>query len=197
MKNALLVFIKNAELGKVKTRLAATVGDEKALSIYQQLLSLTQKITLQTIDCQRYMYYSNFINDNDNFSENDFTKCVQSGDDLGARMSNAFAEAFEKHQKVVIIGSDCAELSSKIITQAFEALETTDFVVGPAEDGGYYLLGMNAFYPAVFDNIEWSTDSVLPSTLLNINNLGKNIAYVKTLSDLDNEEDWTRVKHLL
>jgi uncharacterized protein len=76
-------------------------------------------------------------------------------------------------------------------------LETTDFVVGPAEDGGYYLLGMNAFYPAVFDNIEWSTDSVLPSTLLNINNLGKNIAYVKTLSDLDNEEDWTRVKHLL
>jgi rSAM/selenodomain-associated transferase 1 len=143
------------------------------------------------------LYYSNFIDAKDNFSENDFTKCLQTGDDLGKRMSNAFAEAFKTHQKVVIIGSDCAELSSEIVSEAFAALETHDFVIGPAEDGGYYLLGMSAFYPEVFDNIEWSTETVLPHTILNINNLGKNIAYVKTLSDLDNEEDWKRVEHLL
>lgn len=196
MQSALIIFIKNAELGKVKTRLAATLGDEQALYIYKKLLSLTQKITLQ-VDCQRYLYYSNFIDVNDNFSGSDFIKCVQIGENLGERMSNAFAEVLQKHSKAVIIGSDCAELQASILNEAIGSLDTHDFVVGAAEDGGYYLLGMKEIQPSVFANIEWSTGDVFEKTIGNIKHLGKTVAYTPMLSDLDNEADWEKVKHLL
>jgi hypothetical protein len=196
MSAALLIFIKNAELGKVKTRLAATLGDVKALDIYKQLLSLTQKNTL-LVDCQRIVFYSDFIEQQDIWNSKDYSKAVQSGDDLGERMKNAFANAFENHQKVLIIGSDCAELTPDILNDAFAKLATHDFVIGPAFDGGYYLLGMNTFQPSVFDNIEWSTDEVLSKTIQNIAALQKNYALLPTLSDLDNENDWNSVKHLL
>ena len=196
MSAALLIFIKNAELGKVKTRLAATLGDAKALDIYKQLLSLTQKNTL-LIDCQRIVYYSDFIEQRDIWSAKDYSKAVQLGHDLGERMKNAFANAFKTYEKVVIIGSDCAELTPNILSDAFAKLATHDFVIGPAHDGGYYLLGMNTFQPSVFDNIEWSTDEVLPKTIQNIAALQKSYALLPTLSDLDNENDWNSVKHLL
>lgn len=196
MQSALIIFIKNAELGKVKTRLAATLGDEQALYIYKKLLSLTQKITLQ-VDCQRYLYYSNFIDVNDDFSGSDFIKCVQIGENLGERMSNAFAEVLQKHSKAVIIGSDCAELQASILNEAIGSLDTHDFVVGAAEDGGYYLLGMKEIQPSVFANIEWSTGDVFEKTIGNIKHLGKTVAYTPMLSDLDNEADWEKVKHLL
>ncbi len=196
MQSALIIFIKNAELGKVKTRLAATLGDEQALYIYKKLLSLTQKITLQ-VDCQRYLYYSNFIDVNDDFSESDFIKCVQIGENLGERMSNAFAEVLDKHSKAVIIGSDCAELQASILNEAIGGLDTHDFVVGAAEDGGYYLLGMKEIQASVFANIAWSTDHVFEKTIGNIKQLGKTLSCTPTLSDLDNEADWEKVKHLL
>jgi uncharacterized protein len=196
MQNALIIFIKNAELGKVKTRLAATLGDEQALAIYKKLLSLTQKITLQ-IDCQRYLYYSNFIDVKDDFSESDFMKRVQIGENLGERMSNAFTEVLTMHPRAVIIGSDCAELQAGTLNEAFLHLVTHDFVLGAAEDGGYYLLGMKEAQPEVFANIEWSTDEVFAKTILNIKQLEKTISFTPTLSDLDNEIDWAKVKHLL
>jgi rSAM/selenodomain-associated transferase 1 len=196
MQDALIIFIKNAELGKVKTRLAATLGDEQALDIYKKLLSLTQKITLQ-IDCQRYLYYSNFIDVNDDFSESDFTKRVQIGENLGERMSNAFTEVLTNHSKAVIIGSDCAELQGQVLSEAFAHLAAHDFVVGAAEDGGYYMLGMKEAQPEVFANIEWSTDEVFSKTIGNIKQLEKSVAFSSTLSDLDNEADWLKVKHLM
>jgi hypothetical protein len=160
------------------------------------LLSLTQKNTL-LVDCQRIVFYSDFIEQQDIWNSKDYSKAVQSGDDLGERMKNAFANAFENHQKVLIIGSDCAELTPDILNDAFAKLATHDFVIGPAFDGGYYLLGMNTFQPSVFDNIEWSTDEVLSKTIQNIAALQKNYALLPTLSDLDNENDWNSVKHLL
>jgi uncharacterized protein len=196
MQDALIIFIKNAELGKVKTRLAATLGDEKALDIYKELLSLTQKITLQ-VDCQRYLYYSNFIDVKDDFSESDFTKRVQIGENLGERMSNAFTEVLTNHSKAVIIGSDCAELQGEILSGAFADLAAHDFVLGAAEDGGYYMLGMKEAQPEVFANIEWSTDEVFTKTIENIKQLEKSVAFSPTLSDLDNEADWLKVKHLM
>jgi uncharacterized protein len=196
MQDALIIFIKNAELGKVKTRLAATLGDEQALDIYKKLLSLTQKIALQ-VDCQRYLYYSNFIDVKDDFGESDFTKRVQIGENLGERMSNAFTEVLTNHSKAVIIGSDCAELQGEILSGAFADLAAHDFVVGAAEDGGYYMLGMKEAQPKVFANIEWSTDEVFTKTIVNIKQLEKSVAFSPTLSDLDNEADWLKVKHLM
>jgi rSAM/selenodomain-associated transferase 1 len=191
----ILIFIKNAELGKVKTRLAATLGDAAALDIYKKLLMLTQKITL-SVDCQRFVYYSNFIEENDIWQELDFYKRKQTGDDLGERMKNAFAEAFETHEKVVIIGSDCAELNAEIVNAAFAKLDSHDFVIGPAHDGGYYLLGMNSFQPTVFDNIIWSSEEVFSATIAAIHALNKSVALLPMLNDLDNEADWEKVKHL-
>ena len=192
----LIIFIKNPKLGKVKTRLAATVGDEKALSIYKKLLDFTQKLAIP-LPCERMLFYSDKIETTDNWSNVFFKKNKQYGSDLGERMKNAFQKALLTSKKAVIIGSDCAELTKEILENAFKALEENDFVIGPAEDGGYYLIGMNYFEPTVFENMNWSTEEVLPKTLEKIAQLEKKVALLPTLSDTDNEEDWKKIAHLL
>jgi len=187
--SALLVFIKNAELGKVKTRLASTVGDEQALKIYLSLLSHTRHIA-EEIKADRFLFYSSQINESDEWTPTLFQKHLQEGDDLGTRMKNAFTLAFQKHNKVVIIGSDCASLNPEIVEEAFIALEATPFVIGPAMDGGYYLIGMNEFESSVFENIDWSTDQVFNQTINAIKKLNKSCYLLPELSDIDYEEDW-------
>lgn len=188
---ALLLFIKNPEKGKVKTRLAATVGEEQALKIYLALLEHTRKVA-QAVQVDRMLFYSSHVVNEDEWPNQAFQKYVQEGADLGDRMLNAFQLAFEKHQKVVIIGSDCASLTPAILQDAFDQLDHFPFVIGPATDGGYYLLGMKAPEPALFQHMEWSTDRVLPTTLDRIRNLGKLYHLLPELSDIDFEEDWER-----
>ncbi len=194
--NGLIIFIKNPIKGKVKTRIAATTGDEKALAIYQQLLNFTCSLT-KKIECKRFLFYSDFIEKNDDWNNAFFEKNTQYGDSLGDRMKNAFDFIFSKNiKKVLIIGSDCAELNKKVINDAFNSLDQHDFVIGPADDGGYYLLGMTSFEPTVFDNITWSSNEVLSKTIENIEHLDKNYFLLPVLSDTDTEKDWLRVKHL-
>ena len=135
-KNALIIFIKNPQLGKVKTRVAQTVGDEKALEIYLKLLKITRqntKILLRSnsfgkaVKC--HLFYSDFINTHDEWSPKDYKKHVQNGADLGARMANAFSDILKTHEKVCIIGSDCPMLSADILNQAFDILEGKEFVI--------------------------------------------------------------------
>ena len=190
-QQALLTFIKNPEKGKVKTRLAKTVGDDKALAIYKALLEHTRKIAL-AIKADRFLFYSQRINPTDNWSEKNFLKLVQVDGDLGFKMQEAFRHAFQTHQKVVIIGSDCASLTPSIVEEAFKQFDQHDFVIGPALDGGYYLLGMNSFYPAVFDGITWSTSTVLEETQQRIRSLQKTSYLLPALSDIDYEEDWEK-----
>ena len=187
----LIIFVKNPELGKVKTRIAKTAGNERALQIYIELMKHTRKIALAT-DASRLLFYSQEINRADDWSNEDFQKHLQVETDLGGRMSAAFAEAFKSHDKVVIIGSDCASLTPKIVQEAFDALDKNDFVVGPTFDGGYYLLGMRNFQPSVFENVEWSTESVFPTTIERINALDASYHLTERLSDIDFEEDWEK-----
>ncbi len=195
--NALIIFIKNPIRGKVKTRIAATVGDDEALAIYQKLLDFTKKTTL-SVTVKRYLFYSEAIENNDTWSLDFFDKKQQYGANLGERMKNAFESVFsEGYTKVAIIGSDCLELSPEILNNAFEKLEKNDFVIGPADDGGYYLIGMNHFMPSVFDNIQWSEAKVFDDTVEKINRLNKKYSCLPTLSDTDTEIDWLRLKHLL
>ncbi|MEM8523869.1 MAG: TIGR04282 family arsenosugar biosynthesis glycosyltransferase [Bacteroidota bacterium] len=186
---ALLIFIKNPERGKVKTRIAKTAGDEKAYQVYLELSKHTRKIAEQ-FEANRLLFYSQFINQKDDWSAEDFQKNLQAAGDLGIRMVAAFQKAFEQNEKVVIIGSDCASLTSNIVEEAFAALDAHDFVVGPAKDGGYYLLGMRAFQPSVFDQIEWSTEQVFRNTIRNIKKLEASYALMPVLSDIDYWEDW-------
>ena len=190
-KNALIVFIKNPELGKVKTRLAKTVGAEKALAIYIALMEHTRKIA-EALPVARYLFYSQEINQKDNWSARKFYKDLQIEGDLGVKIATAFHTVFKENEKVVIIGSDCASLTPKIVQTAFDKLDEHPFVIGPAMDGGYYLLGMNQFSPEVFRDIEWSTDSVFPTTIERIEGLGKTYHLLPTLSDIDYEEDWVK-----
>lgn len=188
----LLIFIKNPIKGRAKTRLAATVGDDKALRIYLELLRHTRNIATK-IDAKRNLFYSHFIDNNDEWNNNSFDKQLQIDSDLGGKMAAGFQAVFEKKAtKAVIIGSDCASLTTDIVNDAFAKLDTHDFVIGPADDGGYYLIGMNTFTPELFQNIAWSTKEVFPQTVDIITKSNKSYALLPILSDIDYEEDWKK-----
>jgi len=194
--NNIIIFIKNPVLGKVKTRLAATVGDQKALEIYQRLLDVTRK-TVTKVNAKYHLFYSDVIDMDDDWDIQDFDKYLQQGNDLGERMSSAFRNIFSQNdasalQKVVIIGSDCPALTPDILEMAFTILGDSDVVVGPTFDGGYYLLGIKEYNPALFENISWSTDAVYQETNDKSRELQLNIADLPTLSDIDNEADWNK-----
>jgi rSAM/selenodomain-associated transferase 1 len=186
-KNLLLVFTRNPELGKCKTRLAATVGDESALEIYKFLLNHTAKLT-QDVNAAKQVWYSEEIWKDDIWDNSLFDKKLQQGNDLGDRMANAFQEGFSsKFERIIIIGSDMFDLNTSDIDTAFEILKTKDFVIGPAEDGGYYLLGMNTFNSKIFQNKTWGTETVLADTLNDLKN--ENIQLLETRNDIDHYED--------
>ncbi|WP_310992746.1 TIGR04282 family arsenosugar biosynthesis glycosyltransferase [Aequorivita marina] len=169
-KKALLVFTRNPELGKVKTRLAKSVGDESALKIYKFLLNHTVEIT-KDLKADKYVFYSENIHSDDIWDAAIYRKKLQSGTDLGERMKNAFAEIFDMgYKEVIIVGSDIHDLNTSDIETAFEALKTNEYVIGPATDGGYYLLGMKELNPEVFQNKNWGTETVLNDTLLDLRN---------------------------
>lgn len=185
--NLLLIFTRNPELGKGKRRLAATVGDEAALDIYQFLLHHTVKITSH-LYTEKLVYYSEEIWEKDIWDDSQFGKKLQQGNDLGARMANAFQEGFQNEfQKIIIIGSDMFDLSQKDLENAFKALEKNDFVIGPAEDGGYYLLGMKKFTPQLFKNKNWGAETVLKGTLDDLKT--ERVVVLEERNDVDYYED--------
>jgi uncharacterized protein len=187
--NALIIFVKNPVLGKVKTRLAKTLGDQKALEIYLELLSFTHKVT-SGLDCGKFVFYADHVDQDDIWQNGGYIKKPQSGKDLGERMQNAFQSVFEEgHDKALIIGSDCAEITTEIIQEAFAHLEQKDVVVGPAKDGGYYLLGLKAMQGSLFQNMPWSSSEVLDLTLRKTNESGLTFSLLPELSDIDEEKD--------
>ena len=199
MKNALLIFIKTPVKGRVKTRLARTVGDEKALKIYLELSGITRKYAEMLRDVQCYVFYSDHIDTTDDWPESHFIKLVQRGEDLGERMLHAFEQVCKHHQKICIIGSDCPTLTNELLHQAFETLKTHDFVIGPSTDGGYYLLGLSDSgqrdskghaWAYLFEDMPWSTARVFAETRDRISRHGKTLAVLHELTDIDEEADW-------
>lgn len=188
-KALLIIFARNPEFGQVKSRLAQTIGPVKALEIYNLLLNRTCQIT-QNSNSDKTVYYSDRVEHDDIWDSQVFNKAVQSNGGLGIRMLKAFHEAFEDgHDKVIIIGSDCYELTTEIINQAFQELDQADVVLGPAQDGGYYLLGMKELHARFFTNKKWSTSSVLKDTIGDIHKLGLKLSLLPLLNDIDVEED--------
>lgn len=188
-KKALIVLAKNAELGKVKSRLAKSIGDKAALDIYEKLLSYTLEITKE-LEVDKFIFYSNEIDINDSWSKNNFKQFIQFGNNIGARMQHAFKKVFDQgYKSVVVIGSDCPELSSQIISSAFSELEKKDVVIGPAIDGGYYLIGMNENHPEFFINKKWSTNTVASDTISDFKKLHLDYSILLKLTDLDTIED--------
>ncbi|NNC62341.1 MAG: glycosyltransferase [Eudoraea sp.] len=186
-QNLLLIFTRNPELGKCKTRLAASIGDKSALAIYNFLIQHTVAVTLP-LKVRKLVYYSDKIEVNDLWDEDKFHKSLQTGDDLGERMANAFKAGFKAgYKRIIVIGSDLYDLSTDDLKQSFEHLSTHDFVLGPAEDGGYYLLGMTRFVPELFEGKKWGTPSVLKDTLADLKD--KNFTLMPLKNDVDVLED--------
>ena len=186
-KNLLIVFTRNPELGKVKTRLAKTVGNAIALKIYTFLLEKTRDIAVQ-VSADKAVYYSVKVRENDIWDANNFQKHQQVGEDLGIRMLHAFKNGFKAgYEKVMIIGSDLYDLTAETIENAFMALENNEVVIGPAEDGGYYLLGMNSLEEKVFKNKDWGTETVRKDTLEDLKD--KKVFLLGELNDVDVFED--------
>ncbi|MBN8825424.1 MULTISPECIES: TIGR04282 family arsenosugar biosynthesis glycosyltransferase [unclassified Spirosoma] len=182
----LIVFVKNPIPGQVKTRIARTVGDAKALDVYQHLLAYTQHLVSE-FKGRCAVYYGDFVNADDGW--NPFVKYQQAGVDLGERMHHAFDEQFRAGAgKVVIIGSDCFDITSSHIHNAFAALDTVDVVIGPATDGGYYLLGMDQLQPFLFQDMPWSQPELRQLTELAILQHGLTYAQLDELTDID---EWT------
>jgi uncharacterized protein len=185
----LLIFVKNPVLGKVKTRLAATVGEEQALAVYRLLLARTRTVT-KDLPCAKAVFYADFIPEHDEWEEGLYQKQVQQGLDLGERMEQAFAWAFAAgYTSACIIGSDCYQLTEQVLQQGFEALARHEVVVGPSTDGGYYLLGMKHLYPDLFRGKKWSTHRVLTDTLQDAARLEVSIHLLPLLTDVDEEKD--------
>ena len=182
-KNLLLIFTRNPEFGKVKTRLARDIGHQAALDIYKFLLAHTVKICTP-LDTEKAVYYSEEIPNNDLWNAAVFQKKKQVGEDLGERMQNAFAEGFHLgYSKIIIIGSDLYDIETKDLEQAFKVLNNHEIVIGPAEDGGDYLLGMKQLHPKLFKNKNWGTATVLQDT---INELKKsNYKLLEKRNDVD------------
>lgn len=204
--NALIIFIKNPQLGKVKTRLAVTVGNEKALEIYHILMQHTQAI-VDGLVADKYLYYSDFVDERDSWQNEKYYKAIQrEGQDLGLKMASAFGDALEKnHKKVVIIGSDCLELNQIIVEKAYEQLADNEVVIGPAVDGGYYLIGFNFDKMAnrssevldrIFLNKEWSHEKVCEEAIEVCNQMGLRYFELPTLTDVDEEKDYLNTQHL-
>jgi rSAM/selenodomain-associated transferase 1 len=185
---ALLIFTRNPELGKCKTRLAATIGDRAALEVYRFLLQHTAKITGKLDVADKFVYFSEQAGDGSIWDPETYSYCLQTGEDLGARMSQAFLEAFSRgYSRVIVIGSDLYDLATEDLRQGFLELEQHEAVIGPAADGGYYLLGLKRHIPEVFSGKAWGSDTVLEDTLRDLEK--KDTCLLAVRNDVDHYED--------
>ena len=189
----LLIFARVPALGRVKSRLAAAVGQPAALAIYHELLTIT-RTAAEAAEVPTTVWLADATGPEPTDSEAGewaemTTRCQQAGD-LGERMTAAFAAAFAAGaSRVAIIGTDCPGLRAHHLIQAFALLVEHDVVLGPATDGGYYLLGLRQPHPELFQNKAWSTDTVLADPVADAHRLGRRVALLPELRDVDTADD--------
>jgi hypothetical protein len=194
VSECLIIFTRYPEPGKTKTRLIPALGAEGAATLQRQMTehTLDQVKELQAKRLVSVEVY--FVGGNQQLMQSWLGTSViyrQQGDgDLGRRMAIAFQTALEAgKQRVVVIGTDCPDLKAEVMVKAFHALEQHDLVLGPAQDGGYYLIGLCRLIPELFTGISWSTAEVLQQTMSIAQRLELAVAYLPRLSDVDRPED--------
>jgi rSAM/selenodomain-associated transferase 1 len=196
---ALIIFIRFPCPGKVKSRLARTIGPEKATVFYQLCVQkIASELDQVSGEVNKYLSYS----DNSDKGEtrywigSRFSLIPQAEGDLGHRLEQSFQSFLEGvSRKVIIMASDVPDLSKDIINDAMSALDNHDLVIGPCNDGGYYLIGMKKTHNELFKGIYWGTDKVLEQTLAIACNQGLSVFSLITLRDIDTEDDlgeWVR-----
>lgn len=181
-----MVFIKDSSKYPVKTRLKTSIGKNKSIWVYNQILKKTA-LVLKNIKTDIAVFHYNSIISKNPFKNFSKWNKIQIGRTLGEKISNAFNWGFEKgYKKIIIIGSDLWDLNEEIINKGFLELNKNKVVIGPSIDGGYYLLGLNKKMPKIFEGIKWGTQSVLAETL----KLLEHEPYIlPELNDIDTFED--------
>jgi uncharacterized protein len=187
------VFVRAPERGRVKRRLAASVGDAAALRVYAALAAHTVREALASGARVRvHCTPADAVERVRGWLGEGAEYLPQAPGDLGARMRAAFDGAFAAGcDAVVVVGSDLPAMSAALLGEAFAALETHAAVVGPASDGGYYLLGLRGPVPGIFEGVEWSTPRVLAQTLDRLRAAGADPALLPEHRDVDVAEDLT------
>ncbi len=185
-KELIIVFVKNIKLGKVKTRLAKTIGDQAAFEVYKELVEVTEKATNST-DTDTRIYFSDVVIE-DKWKGG--YKAVQKGNNLGERMKHAFKKGFDDgYERIVLIGSDLPDINSEHLKNGLQAMLYNDVVFGPAIDGGYYLIGLSELKDFVFDNKPWSQSNLLDITLKELKQKNITFQLLRPLNDIDTFED--------
>lgn len=184
---------KNPIKGKVKTRLSVDLGDEATLLLYKKLMSVTRQITTN-LDVDKHIFYSDFIDLEDDWESSDYKKHLQiQNKDLGLKMKSAFQTTLKNNiSKCVIIGTDCPYITQDIINSAFYKLNDYDAVIGPAVDGGFYLLGVKSIDTLLFDDITWSSNKVLNQLIKNLNKQNLKHYLLQELEDIDDLQCYNR-----
>jgi uncharacterized protein len=193
-------FAKYPEPGQVKTRLAKDIGPGPAAAFYRRIAEYVLKrtaplgsgylrIVFYTPDVMRQSFVDWLGNE---------VLRTQRGSDVGERMTNALEEMLEMGaEKAIVVGADIPGLHRGIIDRAFRELDCADIVIGPALDGGYYLIGMKSAHPEIFLNIDWGEGDVFEKTVFNINKMGLRYHTVETLFDVDSLEDFLKAEEIL
>jgi hypothetical protein len=191
--NCILFFVKSPVAGKVKTRLAAEIGEDAALGLYkcfvEDLLSILENIDSEFRLC---FHPTDAMSQMQQWLGDRHSYIPQKGNDLGEKMKNAFEVAFDEgFAKVVIIGSDIPDLPEEFLRQAFDRLDSFDAVIGPSSDGGYYLIGFSSdsFLTEAFDDIAWSTPKVCDQTRSKLKSHGLTVHLLPQWHDMDTRED--------
>ena len=198
-QNVLVIFVKYPEAGRVKSRLAQTIGAAQAALAYKTMVEI---VVRNTKPCDgeyaQVLYY-----DPPELREN-FQSWLQmshiepqSGGDLGERMKQAFSHALAEARQAVLIGTDCIDIDHHLILETFQRLAKSDLVLGPAKDGGYYLIGCKQVYPEIFTGIDWSTERVFSQTLEIAEKLKLRVASLPILEDIDTVEQLWKIKNII
>lgn len=189
----LIVFTRYPEPGKTKTRMIPALGAEGAAGLQRQMTEKTIKVAQQLqffspVDLA--IYFNGGSQELMQAWLGNLNFYAQSRGDLGEKLRSALEDSFSQgFNRIVVIGIDCPDLTASILAQAFQSLETADLVIGPAVDGGYYLIGLKFLIPEVFQNIDWGTSLVLDQTKTQAEMLSLSIKYLPTLQDIDRPED--------
>jgi uncharacterized protein len=190
---ALVIFAKAPVAGQVKTRLIPDIGQARATSLYKELLSKTLDIVGEVSFVEKQLWISGDINHSyiaHLKTKHDLQLFQQKGNDLGERMSNAFASVLSSHSYTILIGSDCPSLLSSDLEAGIEYLKNEkDVVLGPAEDGGYYLIGLKEYKPELFSDINWGEETVFSETSFRIKKMNLNMGLLDKRADIDRVSD--------
>ena len=190
----IIIFYRNPILGHVKTRLAAGIGSEKALEVHLKLGMRTMQV-VSDVSCDKVVFYDREAVAGDYWDDRVFMKEIQKGADLGERMTDAFDRMFhDGYRNILIIGTDCPEITSELIESAFENLGNHDVVIGPAVDGGYYLLGLKAPVHELFTGVDWGSAAVFDQTIQKLSLSGQSFFCLRKLHDIDRPEDLQYIK---